>query len=68
TSLAHPERVYIKAKCSVPKAAASSGVDDAATARPTDSSVRNYWLLRERVAISEQMILGLQGYIRTQCQ
>ncbi|MCR4179847.1 lysis protein [Providencia vermicola] len=29
--------------------------------------MRNYWLLRERIAESEQMILGLQDYIRTEC-
>ncbi|WP_422824339.1 lysis protein [Xenorhabdus bharatensis] len=66
-SLAHPERVYIKAKCPVPETTATSGMDDATTARPTDSAVRNYWLLRERVATLEQMILGLQEYVRTQC-
>ncbi|WP_244590138.1 lysis protein [Xenorhabdus innexi] len=67
-SLAHPERVYIQAKCPVSKTVASSGMDDAALARPTDSAIRNYWLLRERIATSEQMILGLQEYIREQCQ
>ncbi|OTA14293.1 phosphoprotein phosphatase [Xenorhabdus beddingii] len=67
-SLAHPERVFIKAKCPVLKTPAPSGVDDAATARPTDSAIRNYWLLRERIATSEQMILGLQEYVRAQCR
>ncbi|KLU14821.1 MULTISPECIES: lysis protein [Xenorhabdus] len=67
-SLAHPERVYIKAKCPVPKTVASARVDDATPARPHDAAVRNYWLLRERIATSEQMILGLQDYIKTQCQ
>ncbi|MDC9591800.1 lysis protein [Xenorhabdus sp. XENO-10] len=66
-SLVHPERVYIKAECSVRETAAPSGMDDAATARPTDAAIRNYWLLRERIATSEQMILGLQEYIKTQC-
>ncbi|SFN82601.1 prophage endopeptidase [Xenorhabdus japonica] len=66
-SLAHPKRVYIKAKCPVSKTAAPSGMDDAATARSTDSAIRNYWVLRERIATSEQMILGLQEYVRTQC-
>ncbi|WP_340611645.1 lysis protein [Xenorhabdus bharatensis] len=66
-SLAHPERVYIKAKCPVPETATTSGMDDATTARPTDSAVRNYWLLRERIAESEQMIRGLQDYIKTEC-
>ncbi|PHM64104.1 phosphoprotein phosphatase [Xenorhabdus stockiae] len=66
-SLAHPERVYIKAKCPVFETTTTSGMDDATTARPTDSAVRNYWLLRERIATSEQMILGLQEYVRAQC-
>ncbi|MCW9695147.1 lysis protein, partial [Proteus mirabilis] len=39
----------------------------ATTARPTDTAIRNYWLLRERIAESEQMILGLQDYIRVEC-
>ncbi|MDE9443884.1 lysis protein [Xenorhabdus bovienii] len=68
TSLAHPERVYIKATCPVPKTPASSGMDDAATARPTDTAVGNYWILRKHIATSEQMILGLQEYVRGQCQ
>lgn len=40
---------------------------NATTARPTDTALRNYWLLRERIAESEQMILGLQDYIRVEC-
>ncbi|WP_275347386.1 lysis protein [Xenorhabdus bovienii] len=67
-SLAHPERVYIKATCPVPNTPASSGMDDAATARPTDTAVRNYWILRKHIATAEQMILGLQEYVRSQCQ
>ncbi|MDE9443868.1 lysis protein [Xenorhabdus bovienii] len=67
-SLAHPERVYIKATCPVPKTTAPSGMDDAATARPTDTAVGNYWILRKHIATSEQMILGLQEYVRGQCQ
>ncbi|HGV9233572.1 TPA: lysis protein [Providencia rettgeri] len=63
----NPERVYIKASCKKAEGATTSGMDDAATARPTDSAIRNYWLLRERIAESEQMIKGLQDYIQTQC-
>ncbi|WP_368872211.1 lysis protein [Proteus terrae] len=63
----HPERVYIKANCSKSEGVTTSGVDDATTARPTDSAIRNYWLLRERIAESEQIIKGLQEYINTQC-
>ncbi|MDM3610282.1 lysis protein [Proteus mirabilis] len=63
----HPERVYIKANCPKSEGVTTSGVDDATTARPTDTAIRNYWLLRERIAESEQVILGLQDYIRTEC-
>lgn len=63
----HPERVYIKAECPKSKNTPSTSLDDATTARPTDSAIRNYWLLRERIAEAEQMILGLQGYIRMEC-
>lgn len=63
----NPERVYISASCKKAEGITTSGMDDAATARPTDSAIRNYWLLRERIAESEQMIKGLQDYIRTEC-
>ncbi|WP_140180792.1 lysis system i-spanin subunit Rz [Providencia stuartii] len=63
----NPERVYIRASCPKGETNFTSGVDDGATARPTDSAVRNYWLLRQRIAESKQMILGLQDYIKTEC-
>ena len=63
----NPERVYIKASCPKGGANSATGMDDAAPARPDDTAVRNYWLLRERIAESEQMISGLQEYINTQC-
>ena len=63
----HPERVYIKANCSKSEGVTTSGVANATTARPTDTALRNYWLLRERVAESEQVILGLQDYVKTEC-
>lgn len=63
----HPERVYIKANCPKSVGVTTSGVDDATTARPTDSAIRNYWLLRERIAESEQMIKGLQHFIEMEC-
>ncbi|HGN1327749.1 TPA: lysis protein [Proteus mirabilis] len=62
----HPERVYIKAECPKSEGATTFGVDDATTARPTDTAIRNYWLLRERIAELEQMIKGLQKYINSQ--
>ncbi|EMH1503865.1 lysis protein [Proteus mirabilis] len=64
----HPERVYIKANCPKSEGFTTSGMDDATTARPTDTAIRNYWLLRERIAQSEQTIKGLQEYVKTQCE
>ncbi|HCR3470753.1 TPA: lysis protein [Proteus mirabilis] len=63
----HPERVYIRASCPKDETNSTSGMDDATTARPTDTAIRNYWLLRERIAESEQMIKGLQDYIKQEC-
>lgn len=63
----NPERVYIKAECPKSTSNSTTSMDDAITARPTDTAIRNYWLLRERIAQSEQVILGLQDYIRTEC-
>ena len=63
----HPERVYIKAECPRVTTTSSTSLAHATTARPTDTAIRNYWLLRERIAESEQVILGLQDYIRTEC-
>ncbi|AYY82968.1 lysis protein [Proteus vulgaris] len=63
----NPERVYIKAECPKSTSNSTTSMDDATTARPTDTAIRNYWLLRERIAQSEQIIKGLQNYIDTQC-
>ncbi|HHJ1246751.1 lysis protein [Proteus mirabilis] len=63
----NPDRVYIKAECSKSTTTSTASMDDATTARPTDTAIRNYWLLRERIAESEQMIKGLQDYIKQEC-
>lgn len=63
----HPERVYIKAECPKVKTTPSTSLAYTTTARPTDTAIRNYWLLRERIAESEQMIKGLQDYIKQEC-
>ncbi|WP_163767557.1 lysis protein [Providencia stuartii] len=63
----NPDRVYIKASCKKAEGTTAPGLDDAITARPTDSAIQNYWLLRERIAESEQMILGLQEYVNREC-
>ncbi len=64
----NPERMYIKAECPKSTSNPTTSMGDATTARPTDTAIRNYWLLRERIAQSEQVILGLQDYINTECQ
>ncbi|WP_337234059.1 lysis protein [Proteus terrae] len=63
----HPERVYIKAECPKSETTPATSVASATTAQPTDTAIRNYWLFRERIAESEQMIKGLQDYIRQEC-
>ncbi|NHB92959.1 lysis protein [Photorhabdus cinerea] len=61
-------RLLVKATCPKSKADSPSGVVNAATARPTDTAQRDYWTLRERIAVINQQVLGLQDYIKTQCQ
>ncbi|WP_419179477.1 lysis protein [Providencia rettgeri] len=63
----NPERVYIRASCPKGETNSTSGLDDGTAARPTESAIRNYWLLRQRIAESEQMIKGLQEYIASTC-
>ncbi|MEY1230986.1 lysis protein [Proteus terrae] len=63
----NPERVYIKAECPKIPTTSTTSMDDAISARPTDTAIRNYWLLRERIIQSEQVIKGLQDYIRAEC-
>ena len=63
----NPERVYIRASCPKGETNSTSGMDDGTAARPTDSAVRNYWLLRNRIAELTRMVLGLQDYIRMEC-
>ncbi|HEH1421573.1 lysis protein [Proteus mirabilis] len=63
----HPERVYIKAECPKSKTTSATSLAYATTARPTDTAIRNYWLLRERIAESDRIIRGLQDYVRQEC-
>lgn len=63
----HPERVYIKAECPKVTTTPTTSLASTTTARPTDTALRNYWLLRERITESELMIKGLQDYIRVEC-
>lgn len=63
----NPERVYIRASCKKTEGTTATGLDDAITARPTDSAIGNYWLLRKRIEELTRMVLGLQDYINSQC-
>jgi len=63
------KRLRVKASCPtvVPRAASSTGLDDAAGAE-LDSSVRqDYFSLRERVITTEKRLAGLQEYVRNVC-
>ncbi|EUD10103.1 phage Rz-family lysis protein [Providencia alcalifaciens 205/92] len=49
----NPDRVYIRASCPKGETNSTSSVDDGTAARPTDSAIGNYWLLRQRIAESK---------------
>ncbi|RFF35210.1 lysis protein [Enterobacter hormaechei] len=45
----------------------TSGMDDAASPRLTDSAERDYFTLRQRIETVTKQLTGLQEYVRTQC-
>ncbi|EMA3641105.1 lysis protein [Providencia stuartii] len=49
------------------KSVTVSGLNDGQPPDLLDSAIRNYWLLRERIAELERMIKGLQDHTRTKC-
>lgn len=57
-------KLRVSASC---QSAKSSGVDDAASPRLTDSAQRDYFTLRERIEIANRQIAGLQDYINQVC-
>lgn len=59
-------RLQLNATCTK-QPTASSGLDDAASARLTDAAQRDYFTLRERIETAGKQIAGLQQYIREQC-
>ncbi|MCI1676618.1 MAG: lysis protein [Ewingella americana] len=62
------KRLQLNATCKrTGKAAGTSSMDDGASARPTDAAQRDYFILRDRIEISNKQITGLQEYVRTQC-
>ncbi|MEN4128694.1 lysis protein [Serratia marcescens] len=62
------ERLRVAATCpSMPTTATATRLDDAASPRLTRDAQQAYFSHRKNIARAEQMILGLQQYIREQC-
>lgn len=63
-------RLPVRATCkpTVPATAGAAGVADAATSELAADARPDYFTLRGQLALSEQMILGLQDHIRQVCQ
>ncbi|WP_018929249.1 lysis protein [Pseudomonas umsongensis] len=63
------QRLRIKATCSVstPHTTGAGGVADAGTTELAADARSDYFTLRDQLALSKQMILGLQDYVRQVC-
>ena len=63
------QRLRIKATCSVttPDNTGAGGVADAGTAELAADARPDYFTLRDQLALSKQMILGLQDYVHQVC-
>ncbi|WJV21658.1 MULTISPECIES: lysis system i-spanin subunit Rz [Pseudomonas] len=64
------ERLLVKATCS-PRTAAAPGAGGLADARPAELAAdarSDYFTLRDQLALSRQMILGLQDHVRRVCR
>jgi len=60
-------RLRLNANCQKQYTSGAASLDDAASARLTESAQRNYFTLRERIEIASKQIVGLQQYIKEQC-
>ncbi|WP_138738538.1 lysis protein [Pseudomonas sp. FSL W7-0098] len=63
------QRLRVKATCSSPKPdqTGSGGVADAAPPELTADARSDYFILRDQLALSREMILGLQDHVRRIC-
>ncbi|EPT8920288.1 lysis protein [Cronobacter dublinensis] len=61
------KRLQLNAICTGNGAPGTSRVDDGASPRLTDTATRDYFILRERIETSKNMIAGLQQFITGQC-
>lgn len=64
------QRLHVRATCAVPvpTAPGSGGVADAGTAELAADARSDYFTLRDQLALSRQMILGLQDHARRVCR
>jgi len=64
------QRLRIRATCrpTVPAATGAASVADAGTAELATDARSDYFTLRDQLALSRQLILGLQDYTRQVCQ
>ena len=60
-------RLQLNATCPKQSATGTASMDDATTARLTDTAQRDYFTLRERIEVAGKQIAGLQQYIIGQC-
>ena len=62
------QRLRVNATCpAVPDATGAARLDDAGAAELTADARQHYHALRDELALSRQMILGLQGYVKEVC-
>ncbi|MEN4608177.1 lysis protein [Pantoea agglomerans] len=60
-------RLQLNATCAKQSTSGTASMDDAATARLTESAQRDYFTLRERIEVAGKQIAALQQYITEQC-
>lgn len=60
-------RLQLNATCTKQSTTGTSSLDDAASARLTDAAQRDYFTLRERIAVAAKQIAALQQYVKEQC-
>lgn len=61
------QRLRLKATCRVATPSTTGGVADAGTAELAADARSDYFTLRDQLALSKQMILGLQDYVHQVC-
>ena len=63
------KRLFVKASCSPPKPdqTGPGSVADAGTAELAADARSDYFTLRDQLALSREMILGLQDHVRSIC-